>query len=591
MNDYCIRKAALVATLLVNVFSIAARAQPCSTTLLSEDWESVASIPNADWKISCDASVCASVNTTDGNPGNCANVGGTLGGIGTTSFLYRDGIVPGYSNGLVIESDFWLTSSGCHFTDIFMGLHTGGVPAIGGAGDFLAFMWFNKGCPRTAVFVGIRTATGTENSGFLLNAYTPNAWNRGRLVIRPDQRVEMHIRIAGESEFVHLWTSTNTIDPTVAPLRAINIIGKEGGGPARIDNLEVRECGGGGPVCGDGNVDPGEECDDSNLSDGDGCSSSCVVEPGFSCSGEPSACVLTIPICGDGNLHPAEQCEDGNTNSDDSCDVNCLCEIRVPGLSIDTPLRDLPPRPTLLVGSNVSHGLLSVGDYESLIRSQFGLLTPANAGKWNTIQAEINSPRDYAHLDDIVAVAKSAIPPADIKGHVLAWHENVPAGFDGLRPDEQFDNILGFVRHTVARYNAMDDAEDDGPDPGIIKYWDVVNEAIEDGNYPQVRTFYQLFNSSDSGKHVLRQLFEAAASLSSRETILIYNDYNIITDTPKALAVKRLMSFFGESNVLRGRLGVGFQAHFYLHWDPTSSQFYVKGSRKINLNDLDQCLR
>src|ERR1039457_4512521 len=37
-------------------------------------------------------------------------------------------------------------------------------------------------------------------------------------------------------------------------------------------------------VCGDGNLDPGEECDDANVLDGDGCSSSCEIEGGFTCS-------------------------------------------------------------------------------------------------------------------------------------------------------------------------------------------------------------------------------------------------------------------------------------------------------------------
>jgi cysteine-rich repeat protein len=37
-------------------------------------------------------------------------------------------------------------------------------------------------------------------------------------------------------------------------------------------------------VCGDGNLNLGEECDDGNLRDGDGCSKSCTKEDGFTCS-------------------------------------------------------------------------------------------------------------------------------------------------------------------------------------------------------------------------------------------------------------------------------------------------------------------
>jgi cysteine-rich repeat protein len=46
------------------------------------------------------------------------------------------------------------------------------------------------------------------------------------------------------------------------------------------------------PLCGDGYVDPdfAEGCDDAETVDGDGCSSTCQVESGWSCSGQPSSC-------------------------------------------------------------------------------------------------------------------------------------------------------------------------------------------------------------------------------------------------------------------------------------------------------------
>lgn len=49
---------------------------------------------------------------------------------------------------------------------------------------------------------------------------------------------------------------------------------------------------GGGSVCGDGTLDADEVCDDGNTMDGDGCSSTCAVETGFTCMGEPSTCMM-----------------------------------------------------------------------------------------------------------------------------------------------------------------------------------------------------------------------------------------------------------------------------------------------------------
>ncbi|MCE9672855.1 Ig-like domain-containing protein [Myxococcus stipitatus] len=43
-------------------------------------------------------------------------------------------------------------------------------------------------------------------------------------------------------------------------------------------------------VCGDGAIDGSELCDDGNPRSGDGCSSTCEVEPGYTCTGEPSIC-------------------------------------------------------------------------------------------------------------------------------------------------------------------------------------------------------------------------------------------------------------------------------------------------------------
>jgi len=43
--------------------------------------------------------------------------------------------------------------------------------------------------------------------------------------------------------------------------------------------------------CGNGVVEGNEECDDGDIKDGDGCSSTCRMEPGWSCVGNPSKCI------------------------------------------------------------------------------------------------------------------------------------------------------------------------------------------------------------------------------------------------------------------------------------------------------------
>ncbi len=45
-------------------------------------------------------------------------------------------------------------------------------------------------------------------------------------------------------------------------------------------------------TCGDGAIGTGEACDDGDTASGDGCSSTCQIETGYQCSGEPSVCTL-----------------------------------------------------------------------------------------------------------------------------------------------------------------------------------------------------------------------------------------------------------------------------------------------------------
>jgi hypothetical protein len=68
------------------------------------------------------------------------------------------------------------------------------------------------------------------------------------------------------------------------------------------------------PVCGDGNVDPGEECDPPGSTVGDQiCDENCRLQD-----------IPPEPFCGDGNVDPGEECDPpGSTVGDQTCDENC----------------------------------------------------------------------------------------------------------------------------------------------------------------------------------------------------------------------------------------------------------------------------
>ncbi|MBQ8037167.1 MAG: DUF4215 domain-containing protein, partial [Proteobacteria bacterium] len=62
-------------------------------------------------------------------------------------------------------------------------------------------------------------------------------------------------------------------------------------------------------ICGNGEVETGEDCDDGNVKDGDGCSKNCKNE-----------------VCGNGVLDFGEDCDDGNTADGDCCSSACKFE-------------------------------------------------------------------------------------------------------------------------------------------------------------------------------------------------------------------------------------------------------------------------
>ena len=62
------------------------------------------------------------------------------------------------------------------------------------------------------------------------------------------------------------------------------------------------------PVCGDGNVDPGETCDPPGSLQG---------------GGHLTRCRDDCTFCGDGIVNGAELCDDGTAEFTEDCDVNC----------------------------------------------------------------------------------------------------------------------------------------------------------------------------------------------------------------------------------------------------------------------------
>jgi len=54
-------------------------------------------------------------------------------------------------------------------------------------------------------------------------------------------------------------------------------------------------------LCGNGIIETNENCDDGNATSADGCASSCLLEAGYACGGEPSSCFAKMLAAGHGH--------------------------------------------------------------------------------------------------------------------------------------------------------------------------------------------------------------------------------------------------------------------------------------------------
>ncbi len=84
------------------------------------------------------------------------------------------------------------------------------------------------------------------------------------------------------------------------------------------------------PTCGDGSLELGELCDDGNTRIGDGCNNLCVPEGGFICQaadlGGLNLGTVCSTDCGDGVVAGLEECDDQNNTALDGCTA-CIVDV------------------------------------------------------------------------------------------------------------------------------------------------------------------------------------------------------------------------------------------------------------------------
>jgi endo-1,4-beta-xylanase len=211
--------------------------------------------------------------------------------------------------------------------------------------------------------------------------------------------------------------------------------------------------------------------------------------------------------------------------------------------------------PHFAVGVGVSVRIVDRPDDQALLTSQFGWVTPENCMKVQSVQP-VEGEFRFADSDRFVEFA--AAHRLNVVGHCLVWakDDRTPAWFfrdgDGDRDGDgaaDADLLLARMKThidtVVGRYR------------GRIKAWDVVNEALADGDAEYLRDsgWTRL-----TGEEFLVKAFEYAHA-ADPDALLIYNDYRC--DTPgKREKLLRLARMFRERRVPVH--AIGLQGHYEL---------------------------
>ncbi|HVR37384.1 MAG TPA: endo-1,4-beta-xylanase [Methylomirabilota bacterium] len=183
-----------------------------------------------------------------------------------------------------------------------------------------------------------------------------------------------------------------------------------------------------------------------------------------------------------------------------------------------------------------------------LLTSQFSIITPENCMKPAAIQPE-EGRFNFAQADAFMDFATRH--KLEVVGHCLVWakDDRTPPWFfqDGDQPASR-ELLLERMRHHIETVA--------GRFRGRIATWDVVNEALDDGEpYLRPSGWTRLCGDNED---FIAKAFEYAHA-AAPDALLIYNDYHIFQPGKRAKALRLLRALVDRNAPVHA---VGLQGHF-----------------------------
>lgn len=250
------------------------------------------------------------------------------------------------------------------------------------------------------------------------------------------------------------------------------------------------------------------------------------------------------------------------------------------------PLKDLYAD-KFLVGNILAGGLegnsLFRQDQEelALLIGEFNCLTAENSMKMQYVQPK-EGVFNFKPSDALLHIANKA--DMEVVGHALVWHHQVPQWIfkdkqgNTVSREVLIQRMKDHIYKVVTRYK------------GKIKYWDVVNEAVdlkyEDGKqvaFLRESPWYKII-----GEDYIELAYRFAHE-ADPDALLLYNDYSM-TDLVKTQFVADMVKDLKDKGIPIH--GVGMQGHWHLEW-PTNSDLrkaldiLSEVGVKVSISELD----
>ena len=195
----------------------------------------------------------------------------------------------------------------------------------------------------------------------------------------------------------------------------------------------------------------------------------------------------------------------------------------------------------------------------ALLVQEYNCLTAENSMKMQYVQPE-EGVFNFKPGDALVNIAEKA--GMEVVGHALVWHHQVPNWIFEDKQGKTVSRKVLIKRMKNHIFKVMRHYK------GKIKYWDVVNEAVdvkyENGHqvaFMRKSPWYNII-----GEDYLELAYRFAHE-ADPDALLLYNDYSM-TDLVKTRFVASMVKELKDNGIPIH--GIGMQGHWHLEW-PTDS--------------------